>query len=191
MAAKYLAVFSGESVTDSSGMSHRKPVKVGIGLKGLSFKVSHMIPRGVDIQSMSAMQHVNCESSAERGDEAEKSLIGKMQSSSNSSAESSGKDCPLYHFWPPSMMTPPLDVICLAHWAHLLWYSSINSRLIQKNMWSLTHLDRGPRPMAWRMLAPASATLPYVPADGPKPKQEAVSTAKESSPGRQIVRPAH
>lgn len=65
MAAKYFAVFCRDKVMDSLTIFQRRPVKVGIELNSLSFKVSHMMPRGVDKQSMSIMQHVNYMASAE------------------------------------------------------------------------------------------------------------------------------
>jgi len=86
-------------------------MKLGSVLNGLSFDTSHIIPRGREKWSMSSTQQVNWASSSDRGDRVERSLIGKEQSLSNSSGESSGIVSPLYHFQPCSMIVPPLTAI--------------------------------------------------------------------------------
>jgi len=98
---------------------------------------------------------------------------------------------PLYQMWLPLWVLPPcLEIVWDQMWCWLL-YASRCCRGRRKKMWSSTHLDRGPMPLARRMSAPASARRPWAPPAEARPKLLFVFAAKLSSPWSPMTRPGH
>ena len=123
---------------------------------------------------MSAKLYVKWASSLERLDLLERSQIGKVQLSLNSSTNPSRCSVPLYQIL-EAVCLIPVCLMSTCHWSLVVLYSSRCSRGMGKNKWSLTYLSRGPMPLARSISAPASATCPYAPHEGDAPNATHVS----------------
>ena len=124
---------------------------------------------------MSAKLYVKWASLLERLDLLERSRIGKVQLSLNSSTDPSRCLVPLYQIL-EAVCLIPVCLMSACHWSLVVLYSSRCSRGMRKNKWSSTHLSRGPMPLARSISAPASATCPYAPHEGNAPNATHVST---------------